>query len=153
MIKVKFNNTEELCQFILEQGIDETKYMVNPDYIEAIIGLASDNKLVYSYWTMVDVLTKEYKGQMEDPQEAAMEWIDYNCDMPYWYIVDDYSDDDGDVPVDGESTYAVIQQYKKAFVGIDTHGTVLFDEELLTDEEMDSIEQKLQDDYSEVMFI
>lgn len=153
MIRVKFNNTEELCNFIIEQGIEETKYMVNPDYIGAVIGLASDNKLVYDYWKMVDALTKEYAGEMDDPQEAAMEWIDYNCDMPYWYIVDNYSDADGDVPVDDESAYEAIKEHMKAFVGISTHGTILFDEELLTDEEMDSIEKKIQDDYSEVMFI
>lgn len=153
MIRVKFNNTEELCNFIIEQGIEETKYMVNPDYIGAVIGLASDNKLVYDYWKMVDALAKEYAGEMDDPQEAAMEWIDYNCDMPYWYIVDNYSDADGDVPVDDESAYEAIKEHMKAFVGISTHGTILFDEELLTDEEMDSIEKKIQDDYSEVMFI
>lgn len=153
MIRVKFNDTEELCNFIIEQGIEETKYMVNPDYIGAVIGLASDNKLVYDYWKMVDALAKEYAGEMDDPQEAAMEWIDYNCDMPYWYIVDNYSDADGDVPVDDESAYEAIKEHMKAFVGISTHGTILFDEELLTDEEMDSIEKKIQDDYSEVMFI
>lgn len=153
MIKIKFNNTEELCNFIIEQGIEETMYMTNPDYIEAIVGLANDNKLVYDYWKMVDVLAEEYADDYENPHEAAMEWIDFNCNMPYWYIVDSYSDEDIGVSIDDETTSEIIQQYRKAFVGMSTHGIIMFDEELLTEEEMDSIEKKVQEDYYEVMFI
>ena len=83
---VFFNSVEELREYLLEQGNDETTFFTNPDYIEAIVGVSQDGRLVYSYKNMVNSLVLRDNISIEE----AMEFIDYNTlrTLPY---MGDYS--------------------------------------------------------------
>lgn len=57
-------------------------YFINPDYEDAIIGISTDNRVVYSYDKMLENLVN--KGFCETLQDAV-EFIDFNVfpSMPY----------------------------------------------------------------------
>lgn len=61
---------EELCN----RGCEETVVLENPDYIDAIIGISADDRLIYSYEKMVAYLV-EHENMIA---EEAAEFIDYN---------------------------------------------------------------------------
>lgn len=58
MIKCKFENVEELKTFLKDSDYDEVKFCIDPDYIDAIIGLSDEGKIVYDYFLMVAHLAK-----------------------------------------------------------------------------------------------
>ncbi len=46
-----------------------------------MIGITTENRLVYSYDKLVDSLSREYRQEdqtEEDAQMSAIEWLDYN---------------------------------------------------------------------------
>ncbi len=78
---VSFNNVEELREYLLERGNEETAFFTNPDFIEAIVGISDDGRLIYSYSKMVESLMLSDDMSHED----AVEFIDYNTvrSVPY----------------------------------------------------------------------
>ena len=76
-----FNNVEELREFLHGRGNDETVFFVNPDYIDAIVGISDDGRLVYAYSKMIENLMLSDNMSYED----ATEFIDYNTvrSIPY----------------------------------------------------------------------
>lgn len=71
--------------FIYEIGGDDgTAYFVNPTYVDAIQGVTTDNRIVYSYEKMVQYLMEhEYVTE-----EEAIDYIDYNCIRSLGYMGD-----------------------------------------------------------------
>lgn len=76
-----FQSIDELREFLVARGEEETVYFTNPDFIDAIIGISDDGRLVYSYSKMVDSLMLGDHMSYED----AIEFIDYNTvrSIPY----------------------------------------------------------------------
>lgn len=78
---VLFQNVEDLNSFLIERGEEGTAYFTNPDFIDALIGISDDGRLIYSYEKMVEsLMLSEGIGH-----EAAAEFIDYNTvrTIPY----------------------------------------------------------------------
>ena len=71
---VSFKNVDELRDYLIERGDEETAFFTNPDFIDAIVGISDDGRLVYSYSKMVESLMLSDKMSYDD----AVEFIDYN---------------------------------------------------------------------------
>lgn len=78
---VLFGSIDELKACLIERGEEEPVYFTNPDFVDAIIGMSDDGRLVYSYSRMVESLMLEEKMSYEE----AVEFIDYNTvrTIPY----------------------------------------------------------------------
>ena len=78
---VSFKNVEELREYLLERGNEEAAFFTNPDFIDAIVGISDNGRLVYSYSKMVESLMLRDNMSHED----AVEFIDYNTvrTVPY----------------------------------------------------------------------
>lgn len=126
MFKCHFNNVDELKEFLKNSEFDEVKFCVDPDYIEAIIGLGDDGKLVYDYNKMVEHLANIYRQEpnCDDPYLDASEWIDYNCDIPYWHIANTF---DEELEMEYPKLYTEFS--RDAIIGEDTYGNILLDSE------------------------
>lgn len=76
----QFTSVEQLRQSLLDNGYEGTVFFRNPDFVDAIIGITDDGRLVYSYDLMVESLENE--GWTS---EDAIEWIKYNTirALPY----------------------------------------------------------------------
>lgn len=76
-----FKNLDELKEFLTDFGFEDTVILENPDYVEAVIGMDDDGRLIYDYDLMTECLVKE-DGMSH---EEAMEFIDYNTirALPY----------------------------------------------------------------------
>ncbi len=76
-----FKNVDELRAFLINRGEEETVFFTNPDFIDAIIGISDDGRLVYAYSKMVDSLILNDRMSYKD----AVEFIDYNTirSLPY----------------------------------------------------------------------
>ena len=59
---------------LLDMGYDDFIVLSNPDYDDAIIGITTDNQVVYDYDKMIDYLVKI--DNMEELEAA--DFIDYN---------------------------------------------------------------------------
>lgn len=72
---------EELKDRLLEMDMEDTIFFENPSYVDAIIGISDDDRLIYDYDKMVNFLV-EKDGMEED---EAIEFIDYNTlrALPY----------------------------------------------------------------------
>lgn len=67
---------------LLEFGYEDVVYFTDFGYNDAIIGIDTDNRVVYDYSKMVDWLIKEEGFSDQD----AIEWIDYNTIRALPYI-------------------------------------------------------------------
>ena len=78
---VLFKGLNELQTFLVERGDTESVFFTNPDYLDAIIGISDDGRIVYSYSKMVENLMLNDNMSYED----AIEFIDYNTvrSLPY----------------------------------------------------------------------
>ena len=67
---------EKIENYLEMNGDDETSVIVfeNPDYSDALIGISSDNRAIYSYDKMIECLMNEDKMTYDE----AVEFIDYN---------------------------------------------------------------------------
>lgn len=148
MLKATFKTTQELRSFLEEFNFQDTKFCVNPDYVDAIIGISDEGKVIYDYDKMVEHLAKIYEkeGSTDDPYTDAMEWIDYNCNIPYWEIVTLNEDEGGPLEnADYEEDFiAEFEAYKKAVIGLNTHGILLINSEFVTCQNIDEIESILK---------
>ena len=71
---ISFKNLDELREFLIERGDEDIAFFTNPEFLDAIIGVGEDSRLVYSYSKMVESLM--LRDNMSD--EEAIEFIDYN---------------------------------------------------------------------------
>lgn len=65
----------ELRDYLLENGYEDTVIFTNPSYHEAFIGVSTDGRAIYDYYKMVQCLVDN--DGMTD--EEAIDWIEYNC--------------------------------------------------------------------------
>lgn len=79
--KPTFESIEQLKDFLVDLGYEETIVLENPDFLEAVLGTDTDGRLVYDYDLMVESLANE--DNMSD--EDAIEFIEYNTvrSLPY----------------------------------------------------------------------
>lgn len=70
---------------LLDNGFDGVKYLVDYSYDDALVGVTTDNRAVYSYQKMVEwlIVNEEFA------YEEACEWIDYNVLRALPYMGDD----------------------------------------------------------------
>lgn len=142
MYKCSFNNVEELKKFLECTDFEEVKFCVDPDYIEAVIGFTDYGKLVYDYEKMIEHLAKIYmeEGNCDDPYTDAVEWIEYNADIPYWEIV--YTDEETLEPEYGQLKKQ-LNKYPNIIIGLNTHGSLLIDASLINNQNMEEIRKIL----------
>lgn len=76
-----FNSIDELRSFLIERGDKDAVFFDSPDFVDAILGISEDGRVVYSYSRMAESLM--LKEQMT--YEEAIEFIDYNTirSIPY----------------------------------------------------------------------
>lgn len=72
--EASFNCIEELRSFLNDCGKDETVYFTAPDFVNAIIGITDDGRLVYSYSRMAESLMLEEGMSYNE----AVEFIESN---------------------------------------------------------------------------
>lgn len=65
---------EELGQFLVENGLEDTIVFDEPAYCDAFIGVTTCGRAVYSYTLMIRALMESDDMTEED----AEEWIGYN---------------------------------------------------------------------------
>ena len=65
----------ELRDYLLENGYEDTVIFTNPSYSKAFIGVSTDDRAIYDYYKMVQCLVDN--DGMTD--EEAIEWIEFNC--------------------------------------------------------------------------
>lgn len=67
---------------LIEAGFEDFFLLSNFSYEDAIVGITTDNKVVYSFSKMVEWLMKTENFTHED----AVEWIEYNTikSLPYY---------------------------------------------------------------------
>lgn len=68
---------------LVDMGHEDVTVFRNPDYDDAIIGITTDNRVVYSYSKMVESLMAESEDMS---YEEASEFIDYNTIRALPYI-------------------------------------------------------------------
>lgn len=68
-------------QDLLDRGFEDFVVFENPSFDDAIIGIDTENKVVYSFKKMIEWLVK--KDKMAD--DEAQEFIEYNTirSLPY----------------------------------------------------------------------
>ena len=68
-------------QVLVDLGYEEAVIFDNPDYDAAIIGISSDDRVIYDYDLMIECLMLDEGMSMED----AIDFIDYNTlrALPY----------------------------------------------------------------------
>lgn len=71
---ISFKTVDELQEYLAERGYEHLEFFANPDFIDAIIGVSEDGRLVYSYSKMIESLVLRDKMSYEE----AVEFIDYN---------------------------------------------------------------------------
>ena len=66
---------------LLEAGYEDVIVLTDYDYEDAIVGVTSDDRVVYDYDKMVEWLCEKENFTAEE----AVEWIDYNTirALPY----------------------------------------------------------------------
>lgn len=77
----RFEKLDDLKEYLVNFGYEDTIILENPDYVEAVIGITDDGRLVYDYDLMTECLVQHDKMSPEE----AMEFIDYNTirALPY----------------------------------------------------------------------
>lgn len=76
----------KLEDFIADYGIDDAVVFGDPDnggyeYTTAIIGITTDDRVVYDYNKMIEWAMRKWNWSLED----AVDWIDYNTVRALYY--------------------------------------------------------------------
>ena len=71
-------------QLLLDLGYEDSIIFENPDYDDAIIGVSSDDQVIYSYDRMIACLMDEDDMTYDE----AVDFIDYNTLRALPYIGD-----------------------------------------------------------------
>lgn len=76
-----FKTVDELCEYLHEQGHEETMFFENPSFVKAITGITESAQLIYDYDLMISAAMEEEGWTCED----AVDWIEYNTlrSLPY----------------------------------------------------------------------
>lgn len=76
-----FNTVDELEEYLVAQGHEETVYFEHPSFVKAITGITDSEQLIYDYDLMIAAAMEEEGWNVED----AVEWIEYNTlrSIPY----------------------------------------------------------------------
>lgn len=76
-----FNSVEELCEYLEEQGHQETIFFEHPSMVKAITGITDSGQLIYDYDLMIGAAMEEEGWTCEE----AIDWIEYNTlrSLPY----------------------------------------------------------------------
>ena len=53
MIKLSFKSDSELQKYLIDNNLNDTIMFADPTYVRAVIGITTDNRLVYDYYKMV----------------------------------------------------------------------------------------------------
>lgn len=69
---------------LIDHGYEDLLVFDCPDYDDAIIGVTTDDRVVYSYDLMVKQLMKDENWT----EEEAVEWIEYNTVRALDYMGD-----------------------------------------------------------------
>lgn len=146
MLKASFKSVDQLRDFIDTADYGEVKFFVDPDYVDAIIGISDEGKVIYDYDIMVEHLAKIYEKESdcEDPYSDACEWIDYNCNIPYCEIVFRNENDDYGIPLCLPELCENFSDYTKTLIGVNNHGELLIDSECVTGQNIEEIETILR---------
>lgn len=72
---------DDVEKLLLDNGYDGVKYLTGDSYDSAVLGVTTDNQVVYDYEKMIAWLMEH--DWMD--RESAAEWIDYNTirALPY----------------------------------------------------------------------
>ena len=72
---------EDLRRYLIDRGYDDASFFVNPDFMDAILGISQDGSVVYSFNKMVESLM----DSDEMTYNEAIEFIEYNTmrTIPY----------------------------------------------------------------------
>lgn len=72
--KASFSTIEELKEYLVENGYEDSVVFESPDYVSAVIGVSSDGRVVYDFDLMVrDLMVKDGMEEID-----AIEFIEYN---------------------------------------------------------------------------
>lgn len=74
-------NTDEV---LTEMGLEGCVYFSSPSFNNAIIGVSTDNRLIYDYDKMIECLMEDEHWSYEESQE----WIEYNTIRSLDYFQD-----------------------------------------------------------------
>lgn len=119
---------EELRDKLHEMGLDATVFFENSDYNTAVIGLSSEDSLIYDYDKMVEYLM-ETDGMSADDAE---DWISYNTirAIPYCRVghkpIVMYSMTCEDLPYEVDDV-----KYGASIIGITHDDKIVYDAAIL----------------------
>lgn len=71
---MQFKRVEDLKTYLTEQCFTDTVVLESPSYVNAIIGISNDGRLIYHRERMVQYLRKQFGMTRTD----AEEFIDFN---------------------------------------------------------------------------
>ena len=78
-----FLGNKQLKEKLENNGVelDEVSYFVSPYFVDAIVGISDDNRLIYDYDLMIEAAMKEENWT----EEEAIDWIEFNTirTIPY----------------------------------------------------------------------
>lgn len=76
-----FNSVDDLREYLIEQGHEDTVFFENPSFVTAITGISDSGQLIYDYELMIAAAMEEEKWDIDE----TIEWIEYNTlrSIPY----------------------------------------------------------------------
>lgn len=72
---------QDILDELESRGLEDTIFLDDPTFEDAIIGITEDGHLIYNYDSMVNNLVDNYTKEGLNEDEAytsAIEWISYN---------------------------------------------------------------------------
>ena len=69
-------------KLLLDNGYEGVKYLTNYSYDDALIGVSSDNRAIYSFNLMIEWLIEKEGLSMDE----AIEWIELNTIRALGYL-------------------------------------------------------------------
>ena len=73
-IETRFKTLDELKGSLVDRGFDESIVLESPDYLDAVVGVSDEGRVIYSHKKMIECLMISDGMEYED----AEEFIDYN---------------------------------------------------------------------------
>ena len=149
MIKLSFKSDSELQKYLIDNNLNDTIMFTGPTYVRAVIGITTDNRLVYDYDKMVETLADDYRsfGGYKNPVEEAIEWIDTNI----YYVGPMSPIVVYPKPIEGLDDYLGIDGLDEELIPIeDAIIGISYNDDVLIDSEMS---ENFKSFFKEVMFI
>lgn len=78
---MEFENLQALKTLLCELGYEDAIVFENPDFLDAVVGVDNDGRVIYDYDTMLESLMLKEDMSYED----SIEFVDYNTirSLPY----------------------------------------------------------------------